>query len=86
MSSHADVFKMFDKLSRGELLRMISGYLSVPHAQRGKQQLVRFIIENGSEELLQNLKEKAEKKVGKRRERSQGEFVNRKRVCVQGIR
>ena len=82
----SDVLQVLDQLTRDELLEMVSGQLSVPHAHRTKQKLVRFIIDHRSEELLQNLKERAQRRVGKRRERSPGELASRKRVCVVGVR
>ena len=78
----SDVLQVLDQLSRDELLEMVSGQLSVPHAHRTKEKLVRFIIDHGSEDLLQNLKERTQRRVGKRRERSPGELASRKRVCL----
>lgn len=74
----------FDQLSRNKLWQMISGHLSVPHAQREKPKLVCFIIEYASKELLQDLKQRAE---NSHQERCQAasEFVFReigKRVFI----
>ena len=78
----SDVLQVLDQLSRDELLEMVSGQLFVPHAHRTKEKLVRFIIDHGSEDLLQNLKERTQRRVGKRRERSPGELASHKRVCL----
>ncbi len=82
-SEISEVFQVLDRLTKAELVEMVSGQLSVPHAERTKQKLVRFVIENGSEELLQNLKDRAQRKLGKRKERSTEdlEVASHKRVC-----
>ena len=65
-------------LTGNELLEMISGQLSVPHAEQTKLKLVHFILENGSADLLQNLKERAQKGLGKRKEWSPGDITSHK--------
>ena len=82
----SEVLQALEQLSRNELLEMISGQLSVPHAEQTKLKLVHFILENGSADLLQNLKERAQKRLGKRKERSLGDITSHKRCCLGEVR
>ena len=80
----SDILRALEQLSKDELMQMIAGQLSVPHAHRTKQKLLHFIIEHGSEELLWTLKERAERKLGKKRERSSEslQVASHKRICL----
>ena len=82
----SEVLQALEQLSRNELLEMISGQLSVPHAEQTKLKLVHFILENGSADLLQNLKERAQKRLGKRKEQSPGDITSHKRRCLGEVR